>query len=109
MRLDHAIRRAGALLAALVMMLAAPADLELNAAVRADRVTIVKQGRAAASAQASPDGGSAVSVAAPKANGRRTLRKVRADVHIAARLADPPGQARVEGQAAAEGDPSAGK
>jgi hypothetical protein len=75
------------LLAALALTAAAPADLELQATVHADRVTIVKQGKASASVRASPDGGSKVTVQAPKANGRKTINNVAVDVRIAVRLA----------------------
>src|SRR5687768_11105186 len=67
-------------------------DIELNATVRARRVTIEKRGNASLTVHAGPDAGSVVDVRAPKANGRKTLNNVRVDVHAEARVADP-GQA----------------
>ena len=65
------------------------ADIELFAKARARSVTIEKQGNASLTVRAEPDGGSAVDVRSPKANGRRTLRNVEVDVHAEARIAGP--------------------
>jgi hypothetical protein len=67
-------------------------DIELNANVRARRVTIEKQGNPELTVRAGPDGGSLVDVRAPKANGRKTLRNVQVNVRAEARIANP-GQA----------------
>jgi hypothetical protein len=62
-------------------------DIELNATVRARRVTIEKQGEASLTVKGGPD--SIVDVRAPKANGRKTLNNVEVRVRAEARIADP--------------------
>ncbi len=66
-----------------------PPDIELNASVRARRVTIEKKGEASLVVRAGPDAGSIVDVRAPKANGRKTLNNVQVDVRAEARIGDP--------------------
>jgi hypothetical protein len=77
----------------LLLQVAAQApDIELNAEVRAREVTIEKQGNASLTVTTSPEGRNLVDVRAPKANGRKTLRNVRATVRAEARIADPESQ-----------------
>ena len=64
-------------------------DIELFAHARARSVTIEKQGNASLTVRAEPDGGNVVDVRAPKANGRKTLRNVKVDIHAEARIAEP--------------------
>ena len=65
-------------------------DIELNAQVRARRVTIEKKGDARLRVWTDPDsGGNVVDVEAPKANGRKTLRNLEVNVRAEARIADP--------------------
>ena len=64
-------------------------DIELNAHVRARSVTIEKEGDARLTVTTDPDGGNLVTVQAPKANGRKTLRNVEVKVHAEGRIADP--------------------
>ncbi len=67
----------------------APPDIELNASVRARKVTIEKKGEASLIVRAGPDAGSIVDVQAPRANGRKTLNNVKVEVRAEARIADP--------------------
>jgi hypothetical protein len=68
---------------------AAPPDIELDIGLTARRVTIERRGEASLEVRAAPDGGSAVEVEAPEANGRRTLRNVEVRVRAEARIAHP--------------------
>lgn len=66
----------------------APApDIEIDARIEARRVTVEKRGEASLTVTANPDAGSSVTVEAPNADGRRTLRNVKAHVRAEARLA----------------------
>ena len=64
-------------------------DIELRAHVTAKSVTIEKQGDASLTVRAGPDGGSAVKIEAPRANGRKTIENVTVDVDAKAMIADP--------------------
>jgi hypothetical protein len=66
-----------------------PADIEIEIGLTARRVTIERRGEASLEVRASPDGGSAVAVQAPEANGRRSLRNADVRVRAEARIADP--------------------
>jgi len=76
---------------ALLLQAAAPApaapdiQLDINASVR--RVAIERSGEA--SLEVSGGEGSVVTVEAPDANGRRTLRNVNVRIRAEARIADP--------------------
>lgn len=63
-------------------------ELQIDASIR--RMRIDRQGEASLEVHAEPDGGSDVRVAAPEANGRRTLRNVNVRVRAEARIADAP-------------------
>jgi len=79
---------------------ATPPDIAVNARVDIKRLTIEKRGDARLTVTASPDAGSIVEAEAPRANGRKTLRNVRATVRGEARIADP--SIKLEGEAEAE-------
>jgi hypothetical protein len=79
------------MLIAFLLQAAAPApDIVLDATVAARSVTIQKQGEASLTVRTNPDGGgNLVKVEAPRANGRKTIKNVRVDVHAEANIADP--------------------
>jgi hypothetical protein len=79
------------MLIAFLLQAAAPApDIVLDATVSARSVTIRKRGEASLAVRASPEGaGTLVKVEAPRANGRKTIRNVRVNVHAEANIADP--------------------
>ncbi|TMJ11519.1 MAG: hypothetical protein E6G94_15850 [Alphaproteobacteria bacterium] len=78
-------------------------DIELNVRATARSVQIERKGEARLEVHAEPDsGGSGVQTSVtPKANGKTTLRNVRADIHAAITLADPTVQNRNAGETAA--------
>jgi hypothetical protein len=76
-----------------VLLQTSPADIQLDARVRARQVTIERKGDARLTVTTSPDGGNVVDVQAPRADGRRELRNVDVRIRAEARIADP-GQAR---------------
>ena len=63
-------------------------DIALHATVEARSVTIEQRGKAEVAVTATPDGGSRVKIAAPTANGAKTLRNVRITVDAEAKI-DP--------------------
>jgi hemolysin activation/secretion protein len=86
---------------ALALMLAQPApapaepaqaqrpDIELDARLTAQRVTVVNRGDVALTLRAEPDGGSRLDVEAPDLpQGQRELRNVELRVHAEALIAD---------------------
>jgi hypothetical protein len=86
---------------ALALMLAQPApaspepaqaqrpDIELDARLTAQRVTVVNRGDVELTLRAEPDGGSRLDVQAPDLpQGQRELRNVEVRVHAEARIAD---------------------
>lgn len=80
------------MLLALFLLQAAAApqpDIEFQAHVEAKSVTIQKQGDASLTLRTDPDGGNVVKVAAPKANGRKTIKNVQVDIHAQANIAAP--------------------
>jgi len=75
---------------ALLLLQAAAPDIELHATLRARSVSIQKRGEATLIVRTQPDGGdNLVAVAAPKANGRKTMRNVAVTVRAKAHIADP--------------------
>jgi hypothetical protein len=80
---------------------AAP-DIEIGARVQARSVTIEKKGEAELSVTTDPEGANLVEVAAPEANGRRTLRDVDVRVRAEARIADPAAPENVGGEETTE-------
>lgn len=62
-------------------------DIEIRATMKADALTIQKNGEASLIVHSAPDGGNVVEVQAPKANGRKTIRNVAVDVRAEARIA----------------------
>jgi hypothetical protein len=68
-------------------------DIALHATIDAKSVRIVQRGQARLAVHATPDAGSQVNIAVPKANGASILRDVHLTIDAAARIGggNPPG------------------
>ena len=73
----------------LAVQAAALPDIQIGATVEARSMRIEKKGEAKLEVRADPDSGSAVKIAAPKADGAKALRNVRVTVDAQARLGTP--------------------
>ena len=71
----------------MALQAAAPADIELQAAVRARSITIVKSGRAEVKVNA--NGQNVIAIEGPQANGRKRINNPVYTVDIKARVIDP--------------------
>ncbi len=73
----------------LLLLQATAPDIQLGVEVRARSVAIERKGEARLQVRSEPDGGNLVDVDATRADGRRTLRNVRASVRVEGRIGDP--------------------
>lgn len=72
---------------AVLQSTSAPADIQLQATVRARSLTIEKKGEVSLTITA--DGRNVLDVQAPKSNGRKTISKPDVRVNVEARIAEP--------------------
>lgn len=74
------------MLLALLLAQAAAPDIEIQARVTARSLTIDKRGDAHIAVRSDPEGRNIIDIRAPRANGRKTLRNVAAEVRAEARI-----------------------